>query len=277
MNIPASSRTTPEVVRTFTNSPLIRKLTFTGSTRIGKLLMSQAAENVQRLSLELGGNAPFIIFDDAVATDDGLTHTITQLFLSKFRNAGQTCVAANRIFIQRSSMDRVLAAIRARLSTLKVGNGFDAGVNTGPLINQNSVNKIESLITNACENGAQVLRGGSRHSAGPLFFEPTLVANCTDRMDCFRTETFGPVIFAFAFDSEDDVVRMANDTQVGLAAYTCTSVWFVTLILLSLQERFESCLETFRSSRIWHDRLQPGYRLTCSSTIRWCQTKRFWS
>jgi succinate-semialdehyde dehydrogenase/glutarate-semialdehyde dehydrogenase len=200
----------------FTQSPLVRKFSFTGSTEIGKLLMRQCASTVKKVSLELGGNAPFIVFDDADldAAADGA-------MLSKFRNMGQTCVCANRILVQADVYDAFAEKLSARIGKMKVGNGFDDGVTQGPLINMDAVEKVERLLKDATAKGANVATGGKRHALGGTFFEPTLVRDVTPQMEIAREEIFGPVATLFRFEKDEDAIRIANDTEYGLAAYFC--------------------------------------------------------
>jgi succinate-semialdehyde dehydrogenase/glutarate-semialdehyde dehydrogenase len=197
-----------------TSSGLVRKLSFTGSTATGRLLMAQCAPTVKKLSLELGGNAPFIVFDDA-----DLDEAVKGAIVSKFRNAGQTCVCANRIFVHDAVYDAFAAKLSVAVGALKVGVGTEADVTQGPLINEAAVLKVEAHIEDAVANGAQVLLGGKRHALGHGFFEPTVLTGVTPAMRIAREETFGPVAPLFRFTSDDDVVKLANDTESGLAAY----------------------------------------------------------
>lgn len=197
-----------------TGNPLVRKLTFTGSTSVGKLLMQQAASSIKKLSLELGGNAPFIVFDDA-----DLDAAVEGAIASKYRNSGQTCVCVNRFYVQDGVYDAFASKLVAAVETLKVGNGAEAGVNQGPLINENAVRKVEDHIADAVRRGARILTGGRRHALGHTFFEPTVVADVTQEMQIARDETFGPLAPLFRFKTDDDVVVMANDTEFGLASY----------------------------------------------------------
>ncbi|MGF1766376.1 NADP-dependent succinate-semialdehyde dehydrogenase [Enterovibrio makurazakiensis] len=195
-------------------SPVVRKLSFTGSTATGVTLMSQSAPTVKKLSMELGGNAPFIVFDDA-----DLDAAVEGAMLSKFRNAGQTCVCANRIYVQLGVYDAFAEKLTAAVKKLQVGQGTVEGVTTGPLINENAVLKVEKHIENAVSQGAVIATGGQRHALGGTFFEPTVLTNVQSSMDVAREETFGPLAPLFCFDDDDDVVAMANDTEFGLAAY----------------------------------------------------------
>ncbi len=197
-----------------TQNPLVRKFSFTGSTEIGKLLMRQCASTVKKVSLELGGNAPFIVFDDADldAAADGA-------MLSKFRNMGQTCVCANRFLVQDSVYDAFAEKLGSRMAKLKIGDGSEDGVTQGPLINMDGVEKVERLLKDAVSKGAKIVTGGKRHALGGTFFEPTLLRDVTTKMACAREEIFGPVATLFRFHTEEDAIRMANDTEYGLAAY----------------------------------------------------------
>ncbi|WP_181449474.1 NAD-dependent succinate-semialdehyde dehydrogenase [Azospirillum thermophilum] len=197
-----------------TGSPIVRKVSFTGSTEVGKILMRQSADTVKKVSLELGGNAPFIVFDDA-----DLDAAVQGALASKYRNAGQTCVCANRLLVQASVYEAFTAKLVEAVSRFKVGNGAEAGVTQGPLINPQAVEKVEELLGDAVAKGARVVLGGKRHELGGTFFEPTVVTGLTPEMRVSREEIFGPVAPLFKFETEDDAVRMANDTEYGLAAY----------------------------------------------------------
>ena len=203
-----------EIGGEMTRSPVVRKLSFTGSTEVGRTLMRQSADTVKKLSLELGGNAPFIVFDDA-----DLDAAVEGAMVSKYRNTGQTCVCANRIYVQRGVLQAFTDKLVARVEALKVGNGVEAGVNQGPLIDAKAVAKIEEHIADARAKGAVVLTGGKRHALGGLFFEPTVLAGATADMLVAHEETFGPLAPIFAFDTEAEVIEQANDTEFGLAAY----------------------------------------------------------
>lgn len=198
----------------FTTNPLIRKISFTGSTEVGKTLMAQCASTVKKMSLELGGNAPFIVFDDA-----DLDAAIKGLMASKFRNTGQTCVCTNRILVQDSIHDVFVEKLIKATQALKVGNGLQDGIDQGPLIDENAVQTVESLIADATGKGARVRTGGKRHSLGHTFFEPTVITDVTSKMRFAREEIFGPVSTLFRFHTEADAIAMANDTEFGLAAY----------------------------------------------------------
>jgi succinate-semialdehyde dehydrogenase/glutarate-semialdehyde dehydrogenase len=197
-----------------TANPVVRKVSFTGSTGIGKVLLAQCAQTVKKTSMELGGNAPFIVFDDA-----DLDAAAEGAIASKYRNAGQTCVCANRLLVQDGVYDAFAARLAERVAKLKVGNGMEAGVTTGPLIDPAAVAKVEEHIADAVARGARVVTGGKRHALGGLFFEPTILADVTPAMKVAREETFGPVAPLFRFRDEAEAIRMANDTEFGLAAY----------------------------------------------------------
>ncbi len=200
-----------------TGSPLVRKLTFTGSTEVGKVLMAQCAVTVKRVSLELGGNAPFIVFDDA-----DLDLAVEGAIVSKFRNTGQTCVCANRLLVQDKVYDSFAAKLTERLDRMSVGPGLQGPTDQGPLIDCAAVAKIEEHIADALAKGAKLLRGGRRHRRGGNFFEPTVLGDATREMLIAREETFGPVAPLFRFASDEDAVAMANDTEFGLASYFYT-------------------------------------------------------
>lgn len=197
-----------------TTHSTIKKFSFTGSTAIGKLLMQQCAGTVKKVSMELGGNAPFIVFDDA-----DVDAAVAGAIASKYRNAGQTCVCTNRFFVQESIYDIFVKKFTAAVKALTVGNGADEGIAIGPLINEAAVNKVAGLVKSALDEGAIIPLGGAHHKAGPNFFEPTVVANVTMDMTIANAEIFGPVAPIFKFTHEDEVVAMANDTPYGLAAY----------------------------------------------------------
>jgi succinate-semialdehyde dehydrogenase/glutarate-semialdehyde dehydrogenase len=197
-----------------TASMAVRKLTFTGSTEVGRVLAEQCAPTLKKMSLELGGNAPFIVFDDA-----DLDAAVEGAMASKYRNTGQTCVCANRLLVQDGVYDAFMARLKVAVQALKVGNGLEAGVGQGPLIDQAAVDKVEELVADAVKNGAEVVLGGKRHALGGTFYEPTILAHATDRMRIAREEVFGPVAPVFRFKTEEEAIRMANDTEYGLAAY----------------------------------------------------------
>jgi succinate-semialdehyde dehydrogenase/glutarate-semialdehyde dehydrogenase len=201
-----------------TSNPLVRMITFTGSTEVGKLLMRQSAGTVKKLSLELGGNAPFIVFDDA-----DLDAAVQGALASKYRNSGQTCVCANRILVQDGIYDRFAEKLASEVIKLKVGEGTEVGVMQGPLINEAAVNKVETHIEDAVAHGARVAAGGKRHALGRTFFEPTVLTNVTTKMLLAQEETFGPVAPLFRFRDEKEAIAIANGTPFGLAAYFYTS------------------------------------------------------
>lgn len=200
-----------------TSHPDVRKISFTGSTRVGKLLLRGAADTVKRVSLELGGNAPFIVFDDA-----DLEAAVEGAVASKYRNAGQTCVCANRIFVQEGVAEEFTVRLTAKTSRLTVGPGIDESSDIGPLINEAALEKVRRLIADASEAGAKIRTGGELHELGRTFFEPTLLSGVTDEMDIFSEEIFGPISAVSTFRNEEEVVRRANDTPFGLAAYVYT-------------------------------------------------------
>ena len=197
-----------------TRSPIVRKLSFTGSTEVGRTLMRQSADTIKKLSLELGGNAPFIVFDDA-----DLDAAVEGAMISKYRNTGQTCVCANRIYVQSGVLQAFTEKLVAKVNALKVGNGVESGVTQGPLIDAKAVAKIEEHIADALAKGGQLLAGGKRHKLGGQFFEPTVVGGATADMLVAKEETFGPLAPIFAFETEAEVIALANDTEFGLAAY----------------------------------------------------------
>ncbi|MFZ6748118.1 NAD-dependent succinate-semialdehyde dehydrogenase [Undibacterium sp. Ren11W] len=204
-----------EIGGEFTSNATVRKLSFTGSTAVGRLLMQQSASSIKKLSLELGGNAPFIVFKDA-----DLDAAVEGVLASKYRNSGQTCVCVNRIYVQDEVYDQFSSKlVEAVKKSFVVGNGFDAGVNQGPLINEAAVLKVEAQIDDALSKGARVLAGGKRHALGGTFFEPTVLADVTQAMAVAREETFGPIAPLFRFTSDEEVIAMANDTEFGLASY----------------------------------------------------------
>ncbi|MBI1906671.1 MAG: NADP-dependent succinate-semialdehyde dehydrogenase [Rhodocyclales bacterium] len=209
-----------------TANPIVRKLTFTGSTATGIKLAQQCAGTLKKLSLELGGNAPFIVFDDG-----DLDAAVEGALASKYRNTGQTCVCANRLLVQDSVYDAFAEKLAAAVARLKVGNGLDDGTTQGPLIDMNAVDKVERHIADAVSKGARIVTGGKRHALGRTFFEPTILADVTPAMAVAREETFGPVAPLFRFKDEAEAIRMANDTEFGLAAYfyaeSMSRVWRV--------------------------------------------------
>jgi succinate-semialdehyde dehydrogenase / glutarate-semialdehyde dehydrogenase len=203
-----------EIGGEMTSNPDVRKITFTGSTEVGRLLIKQSAETIKKLSLELGGNAPFIVFDDA-----DLDAAVEGAIISKYRNAGQTCVCANRLYVQTGVYDAFAEKLVAAVGKLKVGDGFDPEVLQGPLIDFAAVEKVEDHIQDAVAKGGRVLLGGKRHALGQTFFEPTVLSEVTSQMKVAREETFGPLAPLFRFESDEEGIRMANETEFGLASY----------------------------------------------------------
>ncbi|XZU48801.1 NAD-dependent succinate-semialdehyde dehydrogenase [Acinetobacter baumannii] len=198
-------------------SDIVRKFTFTGSTPVGKMLLERSAKTLKKVSLELGGNAPFIVFDDA-----DLDAAIEGALIAKFRNAGQTCVCVNRFLVQAGIYEKFIAALSQKIQNFNIGNGLEAGHDIGPLINANAVKKVEAHIQDALDKNGRLVIGGKRHTAGELFFEPTLIADVTADMDVATQETFGPLAAVFKFETEQQAVEMANATEFGLAAYCYT-------------------------------------------------------
>ena len=209
-----TSKRSSDIGKEFCENPLIRKLTFTGSTEVGRILLRQAAEQVIKCSMELGGNAPFIVFDDA-----DLDAAVAGAMASKFRNNGQTCVCANRIYVQAGVYDAFAEKLAAAVSRLKVGDGLEDGTEAGPLINEAAVQKVEEHIQDVIMGGGQVVTGGKRHALGGSFFEPTVVTGVTPQMKVATEETFGPLAPLFRFETEEEVIGYANDTIFGLASY----------------------------------------------------------
>jgi succinate-semialdehyde dehydrogenase/glutarate-semialdehyde dehydrogenase len=203
-----------EVGGELTSNPIVRKISFTGSTPVGKLLMKQCADTVKKVALELGGNAPFIVFDDA-----DLDAAVAGAMASKYRNAGQTCVCANRLLVQDGVYDAFAEKLAAAVNALKMGNGVETGVTQGPLINEAAAAKVDTLVKDAVAKGATVVTGGKRAEGAGTFYEPTILTNVSKDMDCFSQEIFGPVAPLYRFSTEDEAIAMANDTQYGLAAY----------------------------------------------------------
>ncbi|WP_026182551.1 NAD-dependent succinate-semialdehyde dehydrogenase [Leeia oryzae] len=203
-----------EIGGELTANPIVKKLSFTGSTRIGKLLMAQCADTIKKLSLELGGNAPFIVFDDA-----DLDAAVQGALIAKFRNTGQTCVCANRILVQSGVYDAFAAKLAAAVARMEVGPALEGSYQQGPLINQASLDKVKTHVADALGKGAQVATGGKAHARGGLFFEPTVLTGVTSEMVVAKDETFGPIAPLFRFETEADAIRLANDTEFGLAAY----------------------------------------------------------
>jgi succinate-semialdehyde dehydrogenase/glutarate-semialdehyde dehydrogenase len=201
-----------DIGKEFCANPVVRKLSFTGSTEVGRILMRQGADQIKRLSLELGGNAPFIVFDDA-----DLDAAVEGAMVSKYRNNGQTCVCANRIYVQAGVYDAFAQKLVAAVEKLRVGDGFEQGITTGPLIDSKAVDKVKKHLEDATAKGAKVLTGG--HSKDGLFFEPTVLTGATREMLLSREETFGPVAPLFSFETVEEVIELANATEFGLASY----------------------------------------------------------
>jgi succinate-semialdehyde dehydrogenase/glutarate-semialdehyde dehydrogenase len=212
--VTGSAAAAPVIGAELTANPIVRKLSFTGSTEVGRLLMAQCAPTVKKVSLELGGNAPFIVFDDA-----DLDAAIEGAMTSKYRNAGQTCVCANRLLVQDGIYDAFAARLAEKVRDLKVGAGVEQGVTQGPLIDEAALAKVEALVADALALGARVLAGGKRHERGGTFYQPTVLANVTAEMRCAREEIFGPVAPLFRFKDEAEAIALANATEYGLAGY----------------------------------------------------------
>ncbi|SOE18269.1 succinate semialdehyde dehydrogenase [Hoeflea halophila] len=209
-----TSKSSAAIGQEFCSNDKVRKITFTGSTEVGRILMRQSADQIKKTSMELGGNAPFIVFDDA-----DLDAAVEGAMISKYRNNGQTCVCANRIYVQAGVYDAFAEKLAAAVGKMKIGDGFAEGVTTGPLISEDAVSKVVEHIEDAKSKGAKVLTGGNRHSLGGTFFEPTILTGVTREMQVAGDETFGPVAPLFKFDSVEDVIEQANDTIFGLASY----------------------------------------------------------
>lgn len=207
-----------EIAAEMCENPKLRKISFTGSTQIGKQLASKAGAHMKRISMELGGNAPFIVFDDATIDD-----AVEGAMISKFRNAGQTCVCANRIFVQSGVYKEFSEKLTAAVSAINIGDGAKDGVTQGPMIDSAAIEKTQEHIADAVENGAAIAFGGSPHKLGGLFFQPTVLTNVPYDVKIFREETFGPVAPLFQFETEDEVIALANDTEYGLACYAYTN------------------------------------------------------
>ncbi|MGR3501898.1 NAD-dependent succinate-semialdehyde dehydrogenase [Pseudaestuariivita sp.] len=210
--IPSSSSS--EIGKEFCENPAVRKLTFTGSTEVGRILLKQAADQVLKCSMELGGNAPFIVFDDA-----DLDAAVEGAMICKFRNNGQTCVCANRIYVQAGVYDTFAEKLKKAVAKLNIGDGLKDGVTTGPLINPDAVDKVQEHLDDATSKGAEIIVGGKPHDLGGTFFEPTIVTGVTQDMQVAQDETFGPLAPLFKFETEEEVIAMANDTIFGLASY----------------------------------------------------------
>lgn len=205
---------TQEVGEELTSSPVVRKLSFTGSTKVGQLLMRQCSNTIKKLSLELGGNAPFIVFDDA-----NLDEAVAGAMISKYRNTGQTCVCANRLLVQSGIYDAFVKKLTESVEALKVGPALSGDVTQGPLINDNALAKVKEHIEDAVAKGARIVTGGKPHELGGTFFQPTILADVSTKMKLAKEETFGPVAPVFKFETEQEAIDLANDTEVGLAAY----------------------------------------------------------
>ncbi len=216
-----------EIGLALTNSPIVRKLSFTGSTAVGKILTRNCADTMKKVSMELGGNAPFIVFDDA-----NLDSAVAGAMISKFRNTGQTCVCSNRILVQEGIYDEFVSKLSEAVKTLNVGNGMEEGINQGPLINESALKKVQDHISDALGKGALLVTGGKPHSSGGTMFEPTIIGNVTTSMKVASEETFGPLAPIFKFSTEEEAIRMANDTEFGLASYFYTNdvnrIWRVS-------------------------------------------------
>jgi succinate-semialdehyde dehydrogenase/glutarate-semialdehyde dehydrogenase len=212
--VTGSAASAPLIGAELSGNPLVRKLSFTGSTEVGRLLMAQCAATIKKVSLELGGNAPFIVFDDA-----DIDAAIDGAMLGKYRNTGQTCVCANRLLVQDSVYDEFAARLADRVRQLKVGDGMEEGVTQGPLIDEAALQKVEAHLADALSKGARVLTGGRRHARGGTFFEPTLLVDVTPEMRCAKEETFGPLAPLFRFRTEEEAIRLANASDSGLAGY----------------------------------------------------------
>ena len=215
-----------------TGNPLVRKITFTGSTEVGRILIAQSAATIKKMSMELGGNAPFLVFDDA-----DVDQAVAGLIATKYRNTGQACISANRVYVQDGIYDAFSEALTEKVKQLRVGDGFEADVQQGPLIDGDALVKVEAHIADALEKGAAIAQGGARHERGGLFFQPTVLTGVTQDMLICREETFGPVATLIRFTDEADAIRMANDTEFGLAAYLfaqdAARIWRVAAALES--------------------------------------------
>jgi succinate-semialdehyde dehydrogenase/glutarate-semialdehyde dehydrogenase len=198
-------------------NPLVKKITFTGSTEVGKILIQKSSVTVKKVSMELGGNAPFLVFDDA-----DLDRAVAGAITAKYRNSGQTCVCTNRFLVQAGVYDKFVEKLAAASNNLKVGSGLEEGVQQGPLIDEKAVEKVEEFIADATSKGGKVVAGGKRHALGGSFFQPTVIANATPAMRFMKEEIFGPIAPVFKFETEEEAVALANDTEFGLAAYFYT-------------------------------------------------------
>jgi len=215
--ITSTKEHTAKIGEELCTNPTVQKISFTGSTRVGQLLMKQCSSTLKRMSLELGGDAPFIVFDDA-----NIDMAIQGALASKYRNSGQTCVCANRIFVQKKIYKEFAQKLVEKVNSFKIGHGFEPGVNQGPLIHEAGFEKVKSLVDDAISKGAEILTGGKPHSLGGNFFQPTVLTNLNKNMEITRTEIFGPVAALHSFETEDEVIKMANDTSHGLAGYFYT-------------------------------------------------------
>jgi succinate-semialdehyde dehydrogenase/glutarate-semialdehyde dehydrogenase len=215
--VTAAAADAPAIGQELTSHKNVRKLSFTGSTEVGKLLMRQAAGQVQKVSLELGGNSPFIVFDDA-----DLAQAVSGIVSAKYRNAGQICTAANRILLQRPIAEEFTELLRRRAERVEVGHGFDRGVEMGPLIDGQGLDKVERHVADLIDHGGKVLTGGARHELGGTFYQPTVISGISQESLAWREETFGPVAALTVFDDEDEAIALANDTEYGLVSYLYT-------------------------------------------------------
>lgn len=215
INVITSLKNTAEIGEALTSSPTVRKVSFTGSTGVGKLLMKQSADTLKKLSFELGGNAPFIVFDDA-----DLDNAVAGAIASKFRSSGQTCVCANRLYVQKGIYDSFATKLAEKVKNFKVGAGFEQGVTHGPLIHDRAISKVAAHVKDAEKKGGKVIQGGHpMPDLGPNFFKPTVITGMTMDMQLASEETFGPIAGLFPFETEEEVVEMANQADVGLAGY----------------------------------------------------------
>jgi len=202
-----------EIGEVFTGDERIKKISFTGSTKVGKLLMKACSNQIKRITLELGGNAPFIVFNDA-----DINKAVEGLITAKFRNTGQTCVCANRIFVHKNIVKEFILKLSKKVKNLKIGNGFD-NVDIGPLIDNNALEKVINLVNDAKKKGANIIEGGNTHELGGTFFEPTIISDINSKMKIFNEEIFGPIVSIITFETEEEVIKLANDTKYGLASY----------------------------------------------------------
>jgi len=216
-----------EIGKALTDSPIVRKLSFTGSTAVGKILTRNCADTMKKVSMELGGNAPFIVFDDA-----DLESAVSGALISKFRNTGQTCVCTNRFIVQEGIYDQFVEKLGEAVKTLNVGYGMDEGINQGPLISFKALDKVKDHLADAVDRGAVIVAGGKPHENGGTMFEPTVISNVDTSMKMASEETFGPLAPVFKFKTEDEAIKLANDTEFGLASYFYTKdinrIWRVS-------------------------------------------------